>query len=35
MAAIEREDQYFWLRDDSRQDKEVLGYIKEENRYGG
>ena len=29
----ERIDNYYWLRDDSRKSKEVLNYLKEENRY--
>lgn len=28
-----REDDYYWLRDDTRQSKEVLGYLKAENDY--
>jgi oligopeptidase B len=28
-----REDDYYWLRDDTRQSKEVLGYLKAENNY--
>ncbi|KAG6520120.1 protease 2-like [Zingiber officinale] len=28
-----RVDNYYWLRDDSRTDPEVLGYLKEENAY--
>lgn len=30
---VEYDDDYFWLRDDSRKDREVLGYIREENSY--
>ena len=29
----ERIDNYYWLRDDSRKNKEVINYLKEENRY--
>lgn len=28
-----RNDDYYWLRDDSRSDPEVLSYLKEENAY--
>jgi oligopeptidase B len=28
-----REDEYYWLRDDSRQDPAVIGYIEAENAY--
>ena len=28
-----RQDNYFWLRDDKREDPEVLAYLEEENRY--
>jgi oligopeptidase B len=28
-----REDEYYWLRDDQRQDAEVLAYLKAENAY--
>ena len=28
-----RIDNYYWLRDDKRENKEVLNYLKEENRY--
>jgi oligopeptidase B len=28
-----REDEYYWLRDDSREDPEVLAYLKAENAY--
>lgn len=28
-----RNDDYYWLRDDSRSDAEVLSYLKEENAY--
>ncbi|KAI5075235.1 hypothetical protein GOP47_0009311, partial [Adiantum capillus-veneris] len=28
-----REDSYYWLRDDNRQDPQVLSYLKEENGY--
>ena len=28
-----RIDNYYWLRDDSRKSKEVINYLKEENRY--
>lgn len=31
--AIELNDDYFWLRDDSRTDKEILGLLQEENAY--
>jgi oligopeptidase B len=30
-----RVDEYYWLRDDSRQDPEVLAYLEEENAYFG
>jgi len=30
---IERQDDYYWLRDDSRSDPDVLGYLKAENGY--
>jgi oligopeptidase B len=29
----QREDNYFWLRDDNRESPEVLAYLEEENRY--
>ena len=29
----ERIDNYYWLRDDSRKNKEILNYLKEENKY--
>ncbi|PKF61957.1 oligopeptidase B [Psychromonas sp. psych-6C06] len=29
----QRQDNYFWLRDDNRQSPEVLNYLKEENSY--
>ena len=29
----ERIDNYYWLRDDSRTDKDVINYLKEENAY--
>ena len=29
----ERQDEYYWLRDDKREDAEVLGYLKAENAY--
>ena len=29
----ERIDSYYWLRDDSRKNKKVINYLKEENRY--
>lgn len=29
----QREDKYFWLRDDSREDPKVLAYLEEENDY--
>ena len=29
----ERVDNYYWLRDDSRKNKEVLNYLKKENKY--
>ena len=28
-----RIDNYYWLRDDSRKDKEVIKYLKEENKH--
>src|ERR1700689_1345139 len=28
-----REDDYYWLRDDTRKSKEVLSYLKAENAY--
>ena len=28
-----REDEYYWLRDDKRQDPEMLAYLKAENAY--
>ena len=28
-----REDNYYWIRDDKRENKEVLDYLNEENRY--
>lgn len=30
---VEKEDPYYWLRDDTRKNKEILRYIKEENSY--
>jgi hypothetical protein len=32
-TALELDDPYFWLRDDTRKNPEVLGLIKEENQY--
>lgn len=29
----QRQDEYYWLRDDKRQDKAMLDYLKAENRY--
>ena len=29
----ERQDEYYWLRDDKRQDKAMLGYLQAENAY--
>ena len=29
----ERQDEYYWLRDDKRQDKAMLGYLNAENAY--
>ena len=29
----ERIDDYYWLRDDSRKNKKVINYLKEENSY--
>ena len=29
----ERIDYYYWLRDDSRSNKDVINYLKEENKY--
>ena len=29
----ERIDNYYWLRDDSRKNKKVINYLKEENSY--
>ena len=29
----EREDNYYWIRDDERKDPEVLAYLNEENDY--
>ena len=29
----ERIDNFYWLRDDSRKNKKVINYLKEENRY--
>ena len=29
----ERIDNYYWLRDDSRKNKKVINYLKDENRY--
>ncbi len=29
----ERQDEYYWLRDDKRQDKAMLGYLEAENAY--
>lgn len=31
--ALEIDDDYYWLRDDDRKDKEILAVIKEENMY--
>src|SRR5215475_11476616 len=28
-----RDDEYFWLRDDTRKDPKVIGYLNAENRY--
>src|SRR3546814_7830066 len=28
-----RQDEYYWLRDDSREDPEMLAYLKAENAY--
>ena len=28
-----RVDEYYWLRDDTRSNKEVISYLKEENAY--
>src|SRR5262245_61920699 len=28
-----RDDEYYWLRDDSRSDKDVIGYLEAENAY--
>ncbi len=30
---LERTDNYFWMRDDSRKNKEVIQYLKDENEY--
>ncbi|MEM1414088.1 MAG: S9 family peptidase [Myxococcota bacterium] len=30
---LEREDPYYWMRDDDREDPEVLAYLEAENRY--
>jgi len=30
----DRQDPYYWLRDDKRQDPDVIGYLEAENRYG-
>lgn len=32
-GGIERQDEYYWLRDDSRKNPEMLGYLKAENAY--
>ena len=29
----EREDEYYWLRDDKRENPDMLGYLKAENAY--
>ena len=29
----QRIDNYYWLRDDTRKDKEILSYLEEENKY--
>ena len=29
----QRVDEYFWLRDDKREDKDVLDYLEQETRY--
>ena len=29
----ERQDEYYWLRDDKREDKAMLGYLEAENAY--
>ena len=29
----ERQDEYYWLRDDKRENAEMLGYLKAENAY--
>ena len=29
----ERADEYYWLRDDTRKDPEVIGYLEAENAY--
>ena len=28
-----RTDNYYWLRDDTRKNKEILNYLEEENKY--
>jgi oligopeptidase B len=33
MHGHQREDKYFWLRDDNRQDPTVLAYLEQENNY--
>lgn len=33
MFGDERVDNYYWLRDDSRSNPEVLSYLKQENHY--
>ena len=30
---IERVDNYYWMRDDSRKDKEILDHLNQENKY--
>ncbi len=30
---VERNDPYYWLRDDTRSDKEILAYLEQENEY--
>ena len=29
----ERQDEYYWLRDDKREDKAMMGYLNAENAY--
>ena len=29
----ERIDNYYWLRDDTRKDPEIISYLEEENKY--